>query len=183
LTGLQVTSKVALVVTSSAELTLETSGRKAMIVLLDDRAGIAARRVHLFDRLAVRLRASQLDSELAGGAAPESDFALALHAERLTRPSQRRALARSLQRIVSAAEPSTSVRLRVPLCRDRVCDDRTELEALSDRLLLGGPVCVQGVAMVRVLLADGAGPLYRMRTARDLRAELSTAMAAMDPLA
>ncbi len=153
-----------------------------MIVLVDDRAGIATRRVHLIDRLIVRLRAPRLDNELARGCAPDSNFALALHAERLVRPSQRQLLARCLARIVDAAGSPATVRSRVPLARGRVFDDRGELKALIDRLRAMGPIDVRGVAMIRVLLTDGTGPLYATSSARNLNAELRTAFAAMDPL-
>ncbi len=153
-----------------------------MIVLLDDRAGITTRRVHLVDRLCVRLRARRLDNELAHGCVPDSNFALALHAERLARPSHRQLLAGCLERILDAAGSPARVRFRVPLSRGQIFDNRRELKALIDRLLAMGPIDVRGVAMVRALLADGTGPLYETSTARDLNTELGAAIVAMDPL-
>lgn len=153
-----------------------------MIVLLVDSAGISARPVRLLDRLTARARATRLDSQLADGAPPESSVALALHAQLLVRPSERRLLASSLRRIAAAAEPSARVRLRTPLCRDAVRCAGPEIKALADRLLSPGPVSAQGVATVRLLLADGTGPFYRACTARDLRSELCMALATLGPL-
>ena len=51
-----------------------------------------------------------------------------------------------------------------------------------ERLVAPGPVDVRGVARVRNLLADGAGPLYQESTAHRLAPELQSALAAMEPL-
>jgi hypothetical protein len=150
-----------------------------MIVLLADGAGISARRVGLLDRLRRGLRASRLDSQLAEGAAPESNVALALHAERLARTSERRRLAVSLRRIGSTRAHPGSLRAAIAPRIDPVASG--ELEDLADRLLVPGPVGVQGVAKIRVLLADGTGPLYRDSPARDLHAELGDALVAVNP--
>ena len=153
-----------------------------MIVLFDERSGLSSRRVHASDRLFVRLRASTLDRELAAGYTPDRDFALLLHAERITRRSERCRLARSLERIVAAADRPTPARLKAPLARDRVRGTQNELEALIGRLLSRGPVGARGVGLVRKLVTDGTGPLYTTWTERDLRAELKAALAAMDPI-
>ncbi len=156
-----------------------------MIVLLeDDHAAICARRVSIADRMLVRLRESRLDRELARGASPESSVALALHAERVIRCAERTDLARNLRRLLEvSAAPRTPLRPGALLCRERVLAARNETEALAERLLAAGPVSVRGVARLRVLLSDGSGPLYRRRGGADLRAELSDALHALDPLA
>ena len=175
-----------------------------MIVLLEDRAGFHARHVHLTDRILAWLRAPGLDRRLADGAPPESSLDLAIEAERLTRPAERRVLAGSLERIVAGAGRSKPDRAGVPVARAAVRSARSELESVAARLQSSGPVNVRGVARVRVLLSDGMGPLYRAGDtgsggncagagwiagvggirgrAQDLRAELRAAMAAMDPL-
>ncbi len=175
-----------------------------MIVLLEDRAGFQARHVNLIDRILAWLRAPGLDRRLAEGAPPESSLDLAIEAERLTRPAERRVLAGSLERIVAGAGRSKPDRGGVPVARAAVRSARPELESVAARLQSPGPVNVRGVARVRLLLSDGMGPLYRagdMGSAgspagadllpgaggipgrvADLRAELRAAMAAMDPL-
>jgi hypothetical protein len=179
-----------------------------MIVLLQDRAGFHARHVHLRDRILAWLRAPSLDRQLAEGAAPESNLNLAIEAERLIRPAQRRVLAGSLKRIVAGVERelASNPPLTAPVARADVRRARPEIESLAQRLQSPGPVNVRGVARVRLLLSDGTGPLYRSggpleRSARpdrssggvaergrtpgptgDLRTELRAAMTAMDPL-
>jgi hypothetical protein len=149
-------------------------------VVLEDGAGLGLRRVRWRDRLVVRARASALDRELASGASPESNVALAVHAGRLCEAAQRRVLARSLKRIVAASDAPTSRRLKAPVCRPAVRRARAELAALADRLAATGPVDVRGVARVRQLLADGTGPLYQPAPAEQLRHELSAVLTALD---
>jgi hypothetical protein len=150
-----------------------------MIVLLADGAGISARRVGVFDRLRRALRASRLDALLAQGVPPESNLALALHAERVTRTSERRHLAGSLERLGSGPRPTRLARAGIG--RHIAPDASRDLDELADRLLVPGPVDVRGVAKVRMLLADGTGPLYRDGSARDLHAEVLDALVAVNP--
>jgi hypothetical protein len=150
------------------------------IVVLEEGAGLGLRRVRWRDRLLVRARASALDRELAAGASPESNVPLAVHAGRLCEPAQRRLVARSLVRIVAAADEPTGHRLRVPVCRPAVRRARAELAAVVGRLTASGPVDVHGVARLRTLLADGTGPLYRPAPPEQLRNELTAVLDALD---
>ncbi len=108
-------------------------------------------------------------------------MALALHAGRLCRPAQRRLLARSLSRLVAAAEAPAGRRVRAPVCRPAVRQARAELAAIAGRLSAPGPVGIHGVARVRTLLADGTGPLYQsappgrlLRTLEEVRRALDS---------
>ncbi len=152
-----------------------------MIVVLEQDAGLGLRRVRWWDHVLVRARASALDQELATGASPESNLALAVHAGRLCNPAQRRVLARSLARIAAASNAPAGRRLRAPVCRPAVHRARAELTAVADRLAATGPVDVRGVARVRRLLADGTGPLYRSGSPDQLLGELAAALTALDP--
>ena len=154
-----------------------------VVVVLEEGTGLGLRQVRWRDRLMVRARASALDRQLAAGASPESNVALAVHAGRLCEPAQRRVLARSLTRIATAADAPTGRPLRAPVCSPAVHRARAELAAVVGRLTATGPVDVQGVARVRTLLADGTGPLYHSAPADDLRIELAAVLTALDPLA
>jgi hypothetical protein len=121
-----------------------------------------------------------LDEQLATGASPESSVTLALHAGRLCRPAQRRLLARSLTRIVAAADAPVGNRLKMPVCRAAVHHARAELAAVAGRLGASGAVNVHGVARLRILLADGTGPLYQPAPPERLRRELTEVRAALD---
>ena len=121
------------------------------------------------DRIGARLRAERLDAELAGGASPEASVALSLRARELTSMCSRRAFARSLRRIVArAVTPPAVVPLVVPARRPPVLDASSQLERLAQALLGRGPVSVRGVALTKVLLSQGAGPLYGRRGGEDV---------------
>lgn len=151
-----------------------------MIVVLDEATGLGLRRVRWRDRLLVRVRSSALDRQLAAGAAPEASVPLALHASRLCEPAERRVLARSLTRIVEAADEPMGHRLKAPVSRPAVQRARAELAAVAGRLVASGPVDVHGVARVRALVADGTGPLYQSAPPEHLRHELAEVLAALD---
>jgi hypothetical protein len=154
-----------------------------MIVVLDEATGLGLHRVRWRDRLLVRIRRSALDRQLAAGAAPESSVPLALHAGHLCEPAERRVLARSLTRIVAAADAPTSHRLKTPVARPAVQRARAELAAVAGRLIASGPVDVRGVARVRTLVGDGTGPLYQSAPPEQLRHELTEVLDALETLA
>ena len=133
-----------------------------MIVVLAEAAGLGLRRVRWRDRVVVRVRTSALDRRLAAGASPESSVPLALHAARLCEPTERQVLARSLTRIVAAADAPMVRRLAAPVHRPAVrrcpAPSWRRLPVASSRR--GLSTC-EGVARIRTLLADGTGPLYR----------------------
>ncbi|HEY1971374.1 MAG TPA: hypothetical protein VGH89_25695 [Pseudonocardia sp.] len=153
------------------------AGRRVLVASND--AGIAEHRVRLLDRLVARLRASRLDQLLCQGAAPESSVELAVRADLLVRPGARAKLAAALRELPAMAAQPLSL-TAVPLQRDRVRAAACELREVSDRLLAGGPVSAGGVACVRALLTDGAGPLYHGGGPDDLRCRLRAALAAME---
>jgi hypothetical protein len=155
-----------------------------MYVLIDDdRAGLALRRLRPWHRLLARCQAGRLDRELAEGASPEASANLAARAMRLTSLDYRRDLAASLWRVVAATGDPAPVRsaqvagskspgaarpLRVPLRHARISQSARLLAELASRLAAPGPVPVRGVAMVTRLLSEGTGPLYREASRDDL---------------
>ncbi len=142
------------------------------VTLVDLPHGDAVLRpVRVGDRISARLRVAALDRALAGGATPDSGVALSLHARRLIAPRTRRRLARTLQGIV-AAPHQTGAQVR------RAASD---LLALAARLERRDAVDARGVALVRVLLSDGGGPLHANRGAQRLAEAAHQAAAALDP--
>ena len=165
-----------------------------MHVLLEDDLGrLTLRRLRPWDRIMARCLATRLDRELARGARPETNVGLAARAVRLTSMRCRRDLAESLQRILAAvlpasvpggpmaADPSARVarQPRVPIRRDRISRSASELAELAAHLVQPGPVPARGVAMVRQLLTDGGGPLYRRACRDDLTALVEQATQAL----
>ena len=119
------------------------------------------RRSSLSLRLRVALHGRRLDCELADGLRPEAAPDRALRAAQVVEPATRSAMARSLRDAVKAtrrgaAAPRASAVQISPAAQE--C--REGLLGVADRLERPGPVNPCGVARVRVLLTDGAGPLY-----------------------
>src|SRR6478672_9354922 len=77
--------------------------RSMVLLLRPAHDMVVARPALRRDRIVARLRARRLDVELARGADPETDAALALRAAGLTTPARRRHLAAALERIAASA--------------------------------------------------------------------------------
>jgi hypothetical protein len=145
----------------------------------DAARGAAPRRAPLRARVLAKLFANRLDRMLAVGAPVHQGSALAVHAGHLTSVDEREAIARSLRRTVDTAHhrngrASSAVPLNVP--NILAAEDR--IDAITLRLHSPRPVSVRGIARLRVLLADGVGPLYRFGHG-DLEGRLGAALAAL----
>jgi hypothetical protein len=139
----------------------------------------AARRAPLTARLFARLRAGHLDRQLAVGVPAPEGSALAVHEMRLTSVSEREAIARALRRTVRDARngvnPLTS---RVPVHPTNITEAEDMIDKVTLRLHAPHPVNARGMARLRVLLADGCGPMYRFGQG-DLKGRLGAALAAL----
>ena len=136
------------------------------ILFVDEEDGLVARVSRPRERLRAWLRAERLDRELARGVPPEANVLLAIRAQVLVRPSTRRILARSLQRVVIEASrpgPYRSVGKVLPR-RDEVERARPTISALIDHLLSPRPLPARGIAQVKDLLTNGYGPLYSAKS-------------------
>jgi hypothetical protein len=123
----------------------------------------------LRDRFAARWQSRRLDRELAAGTPPGSGSAIALRARWLTDLSRRRALAKTLTRIVDGVHDGSASYTRITPSRRRVHAARAELRRLADALADPGPVRARGAAQARILLTDGTGPLYNARSVETVR--------------
>lgn len=129
-------------------------------------------------RAAAQLLAGRLDRQLTAGVAPTAGSLLAVHAARLASADEREALARTLRTaVVDAASPSR-LSWRVPVHRESVLAAGQLIDDITLRLHSPRPVRYQAIARLRVLLADGRGPLYR-RDRGSLNAELKAVLARM----
>ncbi len=154
-----------------------------MIVLVEQGKRLGLQRVRLRDRAVAKLRSGSLDRALAAGASPESSVALAVHAGHLCEPTQRRVIGHSLARIALLATAPQGGRVMTPLSRTAVCRCHAELQAVVERLAACEPVGVQGIARIRTLLSDGAGPLYGASSPDRLRRDLLAALEGLDAVA
>jgi hypothetical protein len=135
-----------------------------------------ARRTSARLALTVWWRATELDRRLAAGENPRTSEALALRARRLTTPRSRARVARGLAGALRSScsdHPRFTAAVR-PSGPD-VLDAEPTIAWLERRLRARGPVAAQGVAILRLLLIDGDGPLYRPTDPNALRAKLRAA--------
>jgi hypothetical protein len=124
-----------------------------------DRHGLGATRLWL----RVLLHRCDFDRDLADGGGAEWEPGLQLRSLQLTRSAERRRLAGCLRKLVEEAE---TVQRRpplgpvVPVQREVVLIWRDSIVAIAGRLLRPMPVAAAGMARLRLLLTDGAGPLF-----------------------
>jgi hypothetical protein len=125
--------------------------------------------------LRARLRHESLDRELAAGIAPWRSPAHAARALQLTSARRREAYATGLERVLAETErPPRNTRFSgvvtpdpatVILCAPAIWEIIGTLRAPA-------PVSAEGMARLRALLCDGAGPLYCARNPEQLRQSL-----------
>jgi hypothetical protein len=168
---------------STAARSARRDARRDAVVLQVDCTGVYVEPVTLRRRVQCTLLADRLDRSLAAGVHPESDVLLALRAQRLACPRMRVELATTVGRLLRAADEPEHALTRAPSMAvlERVRTTRNDLEALVDHLLAPVPVSARGVALVRMLLRDGSGPLFRYESRADLAAQVRRATDALDP--
>jgi hypothetical protein len=112
--------------------------------------------------LSVWWRGAELDRLLAAGADPWSSAELTLRARRLTSARSRTRVANGLAGVMrSAGKRSPAFTAAVQPRSEDVLEAGPVIASLERRLRGRGPVAAQGVALVRLLLIDGNGALYR----------------------
>ncbi|MDF2830587.1 MAG: hypothetical protein K0R01_3870 [Mycobacterium sp.] len=113
-------------------------------------------------RLRARVFSYRYDCELEAGVDPAPGSALEVHGARLSSATERADLAHALRLVLHDAEAGTSLRQgRVPVRSDAVRRAADVIDSVIDRLESPSPTRVRGIARLRILIADGRGPLYR----------------------
>jgi hypothetical protein len=126
----------------------------------------------------------QLDRRLAEGTSPSASPVLAIHAERITGQRERSRVADGLARArrdAHTASPGFSAAVRPQASEVRAA--HIVLETLERRLRAPEQVTPRGVALLRVLLTNGASPLYRPVEPGALGSDLRAAAAALEGVA
>jgi hypothetical protein len=129
-------------------------------------------------RLVTWWRASGLDRQLAAGADPMESDELSLRVGQLRSPKTRARFACALRGAVDTADrppqmPPSLIRRR------EVRANRALLLELAERLA-EGPVSIEGIAMVSVLLGDASSPLYHKQAATPLGAAAAEALVTLE---
>ena len=143
----------------------------------DVRRRTTAPRPSLAARVTALLRAHHLDRQLAVGVPAAAGSALAVHQVRLTSVAEREAVARTLRRAVHDAHAGGApLSSRVPVHPTNIRAAEELIDAITLRLHSPRPVSARGMARLRVVLADGCGPMYRFGRG-DLSGRLGAALA------
>jgi hypothetical protein len=124
-----------------------------------------------------QLAASHLDRRVADGVDPSHSPIYAARSRRLGAEKSRRMLARSLERLVEEADASPrppSLSSAVRPSRARIHEARPQLLMLASRLRADAAVNPRCLAALRVLLTDGAGPVYTHGDPEALKRSLET---------
>jgi hypothetical protein len=143
----------------------------------DIRRRSAAPRPSLVARVTARLRAYQLDRQLAVGVPAPAGSALAIHEARLTSTAERESIASALRRAVHDVHAGgTPLCVRIPVHLNNIAAAEDLIDTITLRLHSPRPVSARGMARLRVVLSDGCGPMYESGRG-DLSGRLGAALA------
>ncbi|HTC69133.1 MAG TPA: hypothetical protein VK662_06150 [Acidothermaceae bacterium] len=155
--------------------------KKQMVHLVNHREQLVVRRVRRSDRIAARLLAPSLDRQLAAGRAPESTQLLATRAAQLADLETRRQLARDFDHLLeSAHRPGVARSPRAVALRGSITDVEPDLRDMLITMTALLPTSARGVAMARILLTDGTGPLFNPHCSTNLRDAIHDVTAQLD---
>lgn len=128
-------------------------------------------------RARARLLTARFDRELEDCVPVLPGSALALHVQRITSASERQRLATGLRVALDRARAGESpLSARIPLCRRQILADEVLFGEILQRL--DTPARTRGIVRLRLLLTDGAGPLYAVGCG-SLAAQLKGVLAAL----
>jgi hypothetical protein len=141
--------------------------------------GLVPREPSIVKKMCAAVFAGRLDREVEARVTPEPTSMLAAHIARLTSGRERTALALSLRNmLVEIGSGRPTVTARVPINRPNAAQARPFIVEIIHRLEGHRRVRPRGVARLRLLLTDGAGPVYT-RQGGDLSAHLKGVIAAL----
>src|SRR5260370_18295010 len=134
--------------------------------LLSTASGVLRRttapRPSLAARVTARLRAYQLDRQLAVGVPAPAGSALAVHQARLTSVAEREAIARALRLAVRDARTGATLRSsRIPVDPSNIAAAEDLIDAITLPLHAPPPGIALGMGLLRVVISHGSGPLDR----------------------
>ncbi len=130
-------------------------------------------------QLLARGRHGRLDRAIAAGADPARSALLAARAAQLAGRAMRMRVAADLERAARTAD-LTGYRFRTPPVAEAVRHNRDEMLSLAHTLREPRPAYARGVALLELLISDGAGPVYTDPSGESLARRLRQARARLD---
>jgi hypothetical protein len=127
-----------------------------------------------------RLKAPELDRQLANGIDPIGSDELSLRMGQLGSRAMRVRLAGALRQAVQVASGQHRPLIATRLRRTEIQENEELLLALAERLGDGEPVGVQGLARTARLVDPRSGALYRSGRSGSLATAASKALAALE---
>jgi hypothetical protein len=115
-------------------------------------------------RLLAWLRPGRFDRLVAEDELLPLGHAVTAHAQRIISAAERKAIARTMRRSVREVKGVTvtdTLTARVRLHGANIRAAAAQMEAIALRLESPYPITPRGMALLRLLLSDGAGPVYR----------------------
>jgi hypothetical protein len=133
-----------------------------------------------YARLSATVFAGRYDRQVEECLPVQPGSALDVHTTRLTASAERERLARTLRSALQDGKTPRPgvVSARIPVHRAAITAVEDVVDDVTLRLHAPLPVRARGMARLRLLLADGAGPLYRAGRG-SLAAELRGVLAAL----
>ena len=107
-------------------------------------------------------------------------MALARRARWLTADRRRERMAEAINRLLAASRRARGWTSAVPVNRAEVSAARSLLIRIEAILLSEGPVYCQGMAMLRLILSDGGGPIYSPAQQGSLGIQLEAIVEALE---
>lgn len=143
--------------------------------------GARRRKPTLEDRLIARILGRSLDRELAAGVSVGLSRAHAARTGQLTSRRMRRAVANSLDRLIERSElPASRIQITAVPSRAQIRNAKGLLHATAARLRSAEPLDARGIAHLKILLSDRAGPCYAADDAGALTIALHDASGSLD---
>jgi len=131
-------------------------------------------------RTLARIRGASLDRRLAAGEAASSDRALSARADLIAGWENRQGLADDWEHLLATARKPVAPRSpRLPMQSTAILAAEYDVRELVAMLRQPGRVNPRGIALARLLLTSGAGPLYNPRRSADLIRTLRSVVAAL----
>lgn len=131
-------------------------------------------------RLRTMWRARALDRQLASGTDPMLSDELSLRAGQLGSEHHRARLNYALRRALDIATGAHPPLIATRLNCKTILENEDLMRELGSRLLEGGPLGVEGLAITARLVDDRGSPLYRGREPELLAARLLQALRELD---